>query len=158
MSLKKKGDNNIIPINTVNINSGLVPVMRRVNGSFFYLLHFYDNKRYVIYPIYPTRRIADSHLSNLYFLPLNIKTKRSTVEAISSKISKLNDLLYVIGVINELIPRIRKILNIFEPMMFPMAISLFLRNAATTEVTSSGNEVPADTIVIPINFSLAPRV
>jgi hypothetical protein len=37
-------------------------------------------------------------------------------------------------------------LKIFEPITFPLAMSLFFLIAATTEVTNSGKEVPAATI------------
>jgi len=43
-----------------------------------------------------------------------------------------------------------------DPIMFPIAISLFFLYAATTEVASSGNEVPAATKVNPTSFSLTP--
>lgn len=39
-------------------------------------------------------------------------------------------------------PIISKILNIFEPIIFPIAISLFPFIAAVTLVTSSGKLVP----------------
>ncbi len=41
--------------------------------------------------------------------------------------------------------------------MFPTEISISFLMAATTEVTSSGNEVPAATIVDEINSSLIPN-
>ncbi len=49
-------------------------------------------------------------------------------------------------------------LKIFDPIIFPIAISLFFLNAATTDVTNSGNDVPAATIVRPIIFSLMPKI
>ena len=52
---------------------------------------------------------------------------------------------------------INRILKILEPITFPMAISLFRFDAATTEVTSSGSEVPAATIVSAIIFSEMPK-
>jgi len=57
----------------------------------------------------------------------------------------------------ELMPNIKKILKIFEPITFPIAISLFFLKAATSDVTSSGREVPIETMVRPISFSLTPR-
>ena len=56
------------------------------------------------------------------------------------------------GVINALDPTTNRILKIFDPMMFPIAISALPFLAAVTEVTSSGNEVPKATIVRPINL------
>ena len=41
--------------------------------------------------------------------------------------------------------------------MFPIAISQFFLEAATTDVKSSGREVPRATIVKPINLSLNPN-
>ena len=46
------------------------------------------------------------------------------------------------------------ILNIFDPIIFPIAISLFPFIAAVTLVTSSGKLVPIASIVNPIIFSL----
>ena len=54
------------------------------------------------------------------------------------------------GDINELIPRIKKTLNILLPTIFPTAMSEFFFNAATTLVANSGSEVPMATIVKPI--------
>ena len=48
-------------------------------------------------------------------------------------------------------PIISKILNIFEPIIFPIAISLFPFIAAVTLVTSSGKLVPTAKIVKLIN-------
>ena len=56
------------------------------------------------------------------------------------------------GVISALEPTTNKILKIFDPMIFPIAISALPFLAAVTEVTSSGNEVPKATIVRPINL------
>lgn len=61
------------------------------------------------------------------------------------------------GVISALEPTTNKILKIFDPMMFPIAIIAPTLLAAVTEVTSSGNEVPRATIVRPINLWLTPN-
>ena len=74
------------------------------------------------------------------------------VEKINNKMSTLKDGLYLIGFIIELIPKIKNTLKIFEPITFPIAISFFLRLAATSDVTSSGRDVPAEIMVIPISF------
>ena len=60
------------------------------------------------------------------------------------------------GLISDVIPRIKKILKILEPTIFPTAISDFFFRAATIEVASSGRDVPAATIVSPITRSLMP--
>ena len=68
----------------------------------------------------------------------------------------LKERLYEIGAIRELTDRMRNILKIFEPIMFPIAIPVFFFNAATTDVNNSGNDVPIAIIVRPIIFSLTP--
>lgn len=60
------------------------------------------------------------------------------------------------GLTNELMDKMRKILKIFDPIIFPTARSLFFFMAATTEVASSGNDVPMATMVKLITFSLTP--
>ena len=60
------------------------------------------------------------------------------------------------GVISALEPTTNRILKIFEPMMFPIAISALPFLAAVTEVTSSGKDVPKATMVKPINLWLTP--
>ena len=52
------------------------------------------------------------------------------------------------------VPRINKILNIFEPIIFPKAKSVFPFFAETIEVISSGRLVPIAIIVHPIILSL----
>ena len=63
-------------------------------------------------------------------------------------------MLYVIGVITADTPIINNKLNILEPTIFPIAISLSPLIAAVKLVTSSGRLVPIATIVNPIIFSL----
>ena len=58
----------------------------------------------------------------------------------------------------ELTPRIKKTLKIFDPTIFPTAISGCFLRAAATDVASSGSDVPAATIVRPIKLSLMPKV
>ena len=52
----------------------------------------------------------------------------------------------------EDIPSIAKMLNIFEPITFPKAISEEPDSTAEIETTSSGAEVPKATIVNPITI------
>ena len=47
-------------------------------------------------------------------------------------------------------------MNIFEPIALPSAISTSFFPAATIEVTSSGSDVPIETIVSPISVWLIP--
>ena len=51
-----------------------------------------------------------------------------------------------------------KMLKILLPTMLPIAISALPLLAATTDVTSSGRDVPSATIVRPINRSLMPNI
>ena len=61
------------------------------------------------------------------------------------------------GEITADVPRIKRILNIFEPIAFPRASALSPFRVATMEVTSSGSDVPIATIVRPIKFWLTPK-
>ena len=54
-------------------------------------------------------------------------------------------------------PKINMMLKILLPTTLPIAISVSPLRAATTEVASSGNDVPADTIVSAITDSLTPN-
>ncbi len=77
----------------------------------------------------------------------NIEARRRTPKSIFNAISNF------IGDIIEVIANIKNILKIFEPMMFPTAISDFPLYAATAEVASSGRDVPIASMVNPINLS-----
>ena len=61
------------------------------------------------------------------------------------------------GVTIDVIPNTDRILNIFEPTMFPTEIALSFLNAATAEVANSGSDVPKATTLIPIAISDIPR-
>jgi hypothetical protein len=63
-----------------------------------------------------------------------------------------------IGVTIDENPRIQKILKIFEPTIFPTAISLCHFLAAITDVASSGRDVHTATIVKPMTISDIPNV
>ena len=62
------------------------------------------------------------------------------------------------GIIKADVPTTNKILKIFDPTMFPIAISALPFFAADTLVTNSGKEVPKATIVSPIKRSLIPKI
>lgn len=62
-----------------------------------------------------------------------------------------------IGVMILLTPRIKRILKIFDQIIFPRARSVFFLYAAMIEVTSSGSEVPIAIIVSPITLSESPK-
>jgi len=56
------------------------------------------------------------------------------------------------------IPSTRRVLNIFEPTMFPIAMSACFLYAAIPEAASSGSDVPIATIVSPIIDSESPKI
>ena len=62
-----------------------------------------------------------------------------------------------IGVIDEVRPRIMRMLNTLLPKILPKASCGLFLQAANTDVMSSGSEVPTATIVIEITASLMPQ-
>ena len=72
-------------------------------------------------------------------------------------LSKLKFGLKAMGEMSPLTESMNKMLKILEPITFPMAISLFCFEAATMEVTNSGSEVPAATMVSAMIFSEIPK-
>ena len=58
-----------------------------------------------------------------------------------------------IGAIRAVTPRIPRTLKMLDPTILPIAISDWRRNAAVSEVASSGRDVPTATMVRPINAS-----
>ena len=75
----------------------------------------------------------------------------------ATEISILDDLLSGKGLMVAVIPKIKNTLIILDPTTLPTAISEFFLYAATTEVASSGREVPMATMVSPIKESLNPK-
>ena len=90
------------------------------------------------------------HLSIICLFPANIQVNKRILENMRTPISKLDLNLKGIGLIIALIPKIKKILKMFEPTMFPTAISVFFLYAAVADVANSGSDVPRATIVKPI--------
>ena len=78
----------------------------------------------------------------------------SNVITIKNKKSTPNKEPTIQGLIAVEAPNIRSKLNILDPNTFPKAISFSPFKAATTDVTSSGRDVPIATIVRPTSFSL----
>ena len=107
-----------------------------------------------IYAIYINKYIIPFALLIFSFGGINGNNAKIIVDNTNIVRSKLYVMLYVIGVIAEDTPIINNILNIFDPIMFPIAISLFPFTAAVTLVISSGKLVPTASIVNPIIFSL----
>ena len=62
-----------------------------------------------------------------------------------------------IGKIAPLIPKMKNMLNMFDPSTLPTTIPLSPFLSAVTEVTSSGYYVPIATILRPIRASLIPK-
>ena len=65
------------------------------------------------------------HLSNIFFLPINIKINNNILANAAIKISWLLLVLKGIGWIIALKPKIKNILKILEPTIPPTAISVF---------------------------------
>lgn len=86
----------------------------------------------------------------------NQKTK-SVAQMLTSKSQFVPGRLGI-GEMLALTPRIKRILKILDPMIFPRAMSVFFLYAAIAEVASSGSEVPTAIIVSPMILSLIPRV
>ena len=61
------------------------------------------------------------------------------------------------GAMLAVMPTTIKILNKFEPMTLPMAMSLRPRKLDTSEATTSGKPVPIETMVRPITRSDQPQ-
>ena len=62
------------------------------------------------------------------------------------------------GVMMEEHPRISRMLNTFEPRIFPRANWSLCLAAATIQVASSGKDVPPARTVIAMNLSLTPML
>ena len=100
-------------------------------------------------------KIIPSFLSNLLCVLPNIKHKIVTniIKPKSIIIFELTE----IGVMALLKPSTNKILNIFDPITFPITSWFSSLFRAVREVTSSGKDVPIATIVKPTNVSLIPQ-
>src|SRR5699024_7922979 len=76
-----------------------------------------------------------------------------TINIISIKANVLID----IGFITAANPKTKSMLNKFEPITLPIAISVSPFFIATIDVTNSGREVPTATIVSPTKLALIPN-
>ena len=83
----------------------------------------------------------------------NTKTETPSITETSTQLTSP----VAIGTMKDAKPRIKSILNIFEPIAFPIEISPSFLIAATTEVASSGRLVPRAITVSPIKRSDAPK-
>ena len=98
---------------------------------------------------------SPSALPIFFFVPAKIHAHM--VNTISTHRSMIFSVIMLIGLIADAIPSTINILNILEPIAFPSAISTSFFLAATMDVTSSGSDVPIETIVSPISVWLIPR-
>ena len=75
----------------------------------------------------------------------------------STIISMIFSCMNAIGLMADAIPSTMSMLKMHEPTAFPSAISTSFFLAATIDVTSSGSDVPIDTMVSPTSVRLIPR-
>lgn len=101
-----------------------------------------------------TAKTEPSILEILYLVLARIITR--TVTPIISHTSENIFESTVKGLMAAEVPKMKKMLKILLPMIFPRAMSTCFFKAAVTEVTSSGSEVPTATIVKPTKVSLIP--
>lgn len=92
----------------------------------------------------------------IFFLASTMMYTKTVIKSKKNKSEKTAGLI-VIGEIVEDVPRMRRMLKIFDPITFPIAISVSFFIAAAILVTNSGKEVPIATIVRPTKFSLIPN-
>lgn len=100
-------------------------------------------------------RIIPSFLSNLLCVLPNIRHKIVTI-IIKPKSTIIFEFTGI-GVMVLLKPSTNKILNMFDPITFPITNWFSSLFRAVSEVTSSGSDVPIATIVKPTNVSLIPH-
>ena len=119
------------------------------------LCYFYLISRYAVYTIYNSTQTAPSHLDIVFFVFAN--TNKITV-LINRMIQSVRDSPNTLsGEIAADIPRIKRILKIFDPIALPSARPLSPFLVATMDVTSSGSDVPIAMIVSQIKFWLTPK-
>lgn len=109
-----------------------------------------------VYTTHAKSRMIPSKRMMIRFPKNNPKNQSNTDEAINQRKSKLDIPLGKRGVTVAEHPSIKNMLKRLLPITFPIAISGFFFKAATTDVASSGSEVPTATIVTPITASLIP--
>ena len=92
-----------------------------------------------MYPIKKRRKKPASQRENLYFLCVNIARNNTNVPKKKKPKSKLSSQLQDKSPIKPLTPNTKNILNILEPIIFPIAKSVrFLKAAITAVVKSPG--------------------
>lgn len=102
------------------------------------------------------RTIIKPHdLVRALFFTIGMRTIKLIITSMAA--SYIEKRLTSIGLIITDTPKTNSILNIFEPMTFPMAISVSPFRAATMLVTSSGSDVPIATMVRPMSVSSMPK-
>ena len=119
------------------------------------LCYFYLISRYAVYTIYKSTQTAPSHLDIVFLVFANTNKITALINRMIQSVRDSPNTLS--GEIVADIPRIKRILKIFDPIAFPRARPLSPFRVATIEVTSSGREVPIATMVRPIKFWLTPN-
>ena len=114
------------------------------------LCYFYLISRYAVYTIYKSTQTAPSHLDIVFLVFANTNKITALINRMIQSVRDSPNTLS--GEIAADIPRIKRILNIFEPIAFHRASALSPFRVATMEVTSTGSDVPIATIVRPIKF------
>ena len=86
------------------------------------------------------RNSAPSTRSSWFLRPMNMLVPRAIALTISTAMSTMFMLWNDTGAITAEVPRIRRMLNMLEPMMLPRASCPFFLTAAAMQVASSGRE------------------
>ena len=94
----------------------------------------------------------------LFFLGINeiTKTNNAKTNIQITSLSKILESVISIGLIIDVNPKTDPILNIFEPIKFPIEIPFSFLAMAITEVANSGILVPIAITVTDITASLTP--
>ena len=112
--------------------------------------------RYAMYAAKISRYDVASILPMRLFLPVQALTRSMTELNVITPRSAVFMLAKDNGHARAEAPRIRRIFEILDPRIFPKARAPFFFAAATTQVTSSGIDVPPARIVIATNLSESP--
>ncbi len=107
---------------------------------------------------YNVTNTAPCHLWRVCLFHTNKKLNKNIWTRRLMIISRLFALLNATGLINAVTQRTKNTLNIFDQTIFHTAILVFDFVIATSDVASSGNDVPTARIVNQISFSLHHRI
>lgn len=99
------------------------------------LCYFYLISRYAVYTIYKSTQTAPSHLDIVFFVFANTNKITALINRMIQSVRDSPNTLS--GEIAADIPRIKRILKIFDPIALPSARPLSPFLVATMDVTSS---------------------